>query len=48
MNTTSGIITLKTSQWSKITKITRIITVILQMLDHSLVFKVIIPDVVLI
>ena len=57
MNTTSGIITLKISEWSKITKITRIhrgwmqprcILVILVILDHSLIFRVIIPDVVFI
>ena len=34
INTTSGIITLKTIEWSKI-------------LDHSLAFRVIIPEVVL-
>jgi len=55
MNTTSGIITLKISEWSNITKITRIhrgcmqprcILVILVILDHSLIFRVIIPEVV--
>jgi len=41
INTTSGIITLKTSEWSSG-------LVILVILDHSLVFRVIIPDVVLV
>ena len=63
INTTSGIITLKINEWSKIAKITRItriyrgcmqpryilvILVILVILDHSFIFRVIIPDVVLI
>jgi hypothetical protein len=61
MNTTSAIITLKTTEWSKITKITRVHrgcialhlrctydTVILVILDHSLIFRVIIPEVVFI
>jgi len=57
VNTTSDIITLKISEWSKITKITRIyrgcmqpryILVILVMLGHSLIFRVIMSEVVLI
>jgi hypothetical protein len=57
MNKTSGIITLKISEWSKITKITRIhrgcievrcILVILVILDHSLIFRVNIPEVLFI
>jgi hypothetical protein len=60
INTTSGIITLKRIEWSKITKIARthrnlIVTIkircvlaILVILNHSVVFRVIIPEVVLI
>ena len=53
INTASGIVTLKTSEWSKITKIqfsciaTMQLNCILVILDHSLVFRVTIPDAVL-
>jgi len=43
MNTTSGIITLKMSEWSKITKIAKIHRGCNT--DHSLIFRVIIPEV---
>jgi len=45
MNTTSGIITLNISDLSKITKIIKNYLIIL---NHSLIFRVIIPEVVLI
>jgi hypothetical protein len=45
MNTTSGIITLKIRDWSK-TKIHRVCmySSFLVILDHSLIFRVIIPE----
>jgi hypothetical protein len=46
MNTTSGIITLKMSEWSALQP--QCIIVILVILDHSLIFRVIIPEVVFI
>jgi len=55
INTASGIVTLKTSEWSKITKIqfscivyNMQLNCILVILDHSLVFRMTIPDAVLI
>jgi len=46
MNATSGIITLKMSEWSVLQP--RCILAILVILDHSLIFRVIIPEVVFI
>ena len=45
MYTTSGIITLKISGWYKLLKY--IVESILVILDHSFIFRVIIPDAVL-
>jgi hypothetical protein len=47
INTASGIVTLKTSEWSKITKYSAA-KLYFVILDHSLVFRVTIPDAVLI